>query len=95
MDPGTITTTVASAALDPGAVVGIVVALLALFGAPWWVGPAVRIGVAVFLGARAAGMKVEEAPAPVSDGGTAAERELPPAQQTSGEAGGGPTGGNG
>jgi hypothetical protein len=39
--------------------------------------------------------KGEKAPAPLSDGGTAADRELPPAREGGGEPGGGPTGGMG
>jgi hypothetical protein len=75
MDPATLTTAAAAAPLDPGSVVGLVVALLALFGAPWWVGPAVRLAAAAFFGLRAAGVKIEKAPPPVSDGGTAEDEE--------------------
>ena len=38
---------------------------------------------------------VEPAPPPVSDGGLASDRDLPPAKEGGGEPGGGPTGGNG
>jgi hypothetical protein len=81
MDPAALPTTAAAvASLDPGLVVGLVVAIVAALGAPWWVGPALRVAAAAVFGARAAGVKVEPAPEPVSDGGTAADRALPPAQ---------------
>jgi hypothetical protein len=44
---------------------------------------------------RAIEWKVEPSPAPLSDGGIAADREIPPAVLTEGEPGGGETGGMG
>lgn len=91
--------------MDPSAVDTLALALNAAariasaLGAPGWVFIALVVGGVAVLGFRAlprlVGVKVEPAPPPISDGGTAAERDLPPAQPTSGEAGGGPTGGSG
>lgn len=67
----------------------------------WWLALAMLLLVAVVavLGPRALGalrnVKPEPAPEPISDGGTAADRDLTPAEATTGEPGGGPTGGMG
>jgi hypothetical protein len=49
-------------------------------GAPWWVALAIVAGGVVLLGIRhlprLAGVKVEETPPPVSDGGTADDEQL-------------------
>jgi cell division septation protein DedD len=69
------------------AAVGLVllVALLAVLG------PKALAG----FGAALRSVKVEPSPEPISDGGIAADRELPPAEPTTGEPGGGETGGMG
>jgi hypothetical protein len=46
-------------------------------------------------GAALRSVKVEPSPEPISDGGVAEDREIPPAVLTEGEPGGGPTGGMG
>lgn len=82
-DPVALTTVAgAGAQLDPGLLVGVAVALLAAFGAPWWVGPLVRVGAAVIL-RRGASDRVEAPQPPVSDGGSAedeARRASAPAE---------------
>jgi hypothetical protein len=81
VDAATLTTAAATAgsALDLGVLVSVVVAILAAFGAPWWVSPALRIGAALFL-RRGPGVSVEPAPEPVSDGGTDEDRDRPASQ---------------
>lgn len=72
-------------------------------GLPWWQLAALILaaalisvtGKAAWEALRKIEWKVEPAPEPVSDGGTAADRDRPPAQEGGGPAGGGPTGGSG
>jgi hypothetical protein len=90
----------------PTEIIGTAIRLLVEAGLLSWpaaVGLLLLVAVVAVLGPKAlAGLgaalrsvKVEPSPEPISDGGVAADRDLAPAEVTTGEPGGGETGGMG